>query len=173
VRALLARELPLLRGNAHAQPASAELYARVWDATVRAGLDLVRARVNRTRMLDYAELRARPARTGAQVAAWFGAGRPETRHDGTDQRPCPVDTQHHLPAVLRVARRLDDSGQQYGDPSRDLPFHAQDRGCWPMASPSPAPEVAAFRGRQPPEKGHCRGILCHDAVGCDHPHPRS
>jgi hypothetical protein len=72
LRALLARQVPLLEGTDDPATAPVELFARLWSATVRAGLDLVRAHGDQVYVLAYHDLRTDPAAVGTDIAGRFG-----------------------------------------------------------------------------------------------------
>ena len=76
LRALLARQVPLLERTGDPGLRPAELYARMWNATVRAGLDL-----DRSDVLAYDELRADPAGVASRVAGRFGLPGTDTLAD--------------------------------------------------------------------------------------------
>jgi hypothetical protein len=71
LKAHLAGQVASLDGIDDPEIRPAELFARVWNATVRAALDLVTAAGDRMRILAYDDLRADPARVAARVVSFF------------------------------------------------------------------------------------------------------
>jgi hypothetical protein len=72
LRELLALRVPLLEGTSDPGIAPAELFSRMWNATVRAGLDLAADLGEQAVVISYDDLRADPVGVGGQVARLFG-----------------------------------------------------------------------------------------------------